>query len=203
MTSLALTYVWTSDIRTFVMASAANSLKLADVIRTKQQRLFWGFVLAIIAALATSMWLTMTRAYAQGGVTMNDWFFNGTVQAAYKWAQEWMARQPGPSIAGLFYSAIGAGIYLVLTALRFRSPTWPFHPIGFCIGSVWIMDQIWFTIFLTWLIKSAILRYGGMVWYRNLRPVFLGLICGQFTCNAAWLVVDWLTGHTGNQVFWI
>jgi len=203
ITSLALTYVWTSDIRTFVMASAATSLKLADVIDAKQRRLFWGFILAIIAALVTSMWLTITRAYTQGGVTMNPWFFSGAVQAAYKWAQEWIVQQPGPSIVGLIYTAIGAGIYLVLTALRFRSPAWPFHPIGYCIGSVWIMDRIWFTIFLTWLTKSAILRYGGMVWYQNLRPVFLGLICGQFICNAAWLVIDWLTGHTGNIIFWI
>ncbi len=203
LTSLALTYVWTSDIRTFVMASAANSLKLADVIEAKRRRLFWGFILAIIAALVASIWLTLTRAYAQGGVTMNQWFFQGTVSAAYKWAQDWIIQQPGPSIAGLVYTAIGAGIYLVLTALRFRSPTWPFHPIGYCIGSVWIMDQIWFTVFLTWLTKSVILRYGGMVWYSNMRPVFLGLICGQFTCNAVWLVLDWLTGHTGNQVFWI
>ncbi len=203
MTALGLTYVWTSDIRTFVMASAANSLKLADVIDVKQRRLFWGFILAIIAALAVSMWSTMTWAYAQGGVTLNRWFFQQSVPCDYKWVQDWIAQQPGPSIAGLIYTAIGAGIYLVLTALRFRSPAWPFHPIGYCIGSVWIMDQIWFTIFLTWLIKSAILRYGGMVWYSNMRPVFLGLICGQFTCNAVWLVLDWLTGHTGNQVFWI
>jgi len=203
MTALGLTYVWTSDIRTFVMASAANSLKLADVIDAKQQRLFWGFILAIIAALAVSMWFTMTWAYTQGGVTLNPWFFQQLVPCDYKWVQDWITRKPGPSIAGLTYTAIGAGIYLVLTALRFRSPAWPFHPIGYCIGSVWIMDQIWFTIFLTWLIKSAILRYGGMVWYRNMRPVFLGLICGQFTCNAVWLVLDWLTGHTGNQVFWI
>ncbi len=201
--SLALTYVWTSDIRTFVMASAANSLKLADVIEGKQRRLFWGFILAIIAALAASMWLTMTRAYTQGGVTMNSWFFDGAVQAAYKWAQEWIVKRPEPSVAGLIYTAIGAGIYLVLTALRFRWANWPFHPIGYCIGSVWIMDNIWFTIFLTWLTKAAILRYGGMVWYSNLRPVFLGLICGQFVCNAAWLILDWATGHTGNAVFWI
>jgi len=203
ITAMALTYVWTSDIRTFVMASAANSLKLADVIDAKQRRLLVGFVLAIIAALAASMWLTMTRAYTQGGVTMNSWFFSGAVQGAYKWAQDWITQQPGPSIAGLVYAAIGAGIYLVLTALRFRSATWPFQPIGYCIGSVWIMHNIWFTIFVTWLTKSAILRYGGMVWYHNMRPVFLGLICGQFTCNAAWLVVDWLTGHTGNQIFWM
>ncbi len=203
MTALALTYVWTSDIRTFVMASAANSLKLAQVFDEKHRRLFWAMGLAILAALAASLWLTMTQAYTQGGVTMNSWFFDGVVRTAYSWAQDWTDRQPGPSIAGLIYTGVGAAIYLVLTALRFRWPTWPFHPIGYCIGSVWIMDQIWFTVFLTWVAKGVILRYGGMVSYHNLRPVFLGLICGQFTCNVVWLFVDWLTGHTGNQIFWI
>jgi hypothetical protein len=145
----------------------------------------------------------MTRAYTLGGVTMNPWFFTGSVNVAYKWVQDWIVKQPGPSYAGIVYTVIGAAIYVLLTALRFRSPKWPFHPIGYCIGSVWIMDRIWFTCFLTWLAKGTILRYGGMVSYQNLRPVFLGLICGQFTCNVVWVFADWLTGHTGNQIFWI
>jgi len=203
MTALGLTYIWTSDIRTFVMASAANSLKMTGVIEAKHRRLFWGFVIAILVALVASMWLTMTRAYSQGGVTMSNWFFSGSPQAAFKWVEDWCGRQPSPSVGGWVYTALGAAIYLVLTALRFRSPKWPFHPIGYCIGSVWLMDQLWFTIFLTWLTKGAILRYGGMVAYQNMRPIFLGLICGQFTCNVAWVFIDWLTGHTYNQIFWI
>ena len=203
MTALGLTYIWTSDIRTFVMASAANSLKMTGVIEAKHRRLFWGFVIAILVALVASMWLTMTRAYSQGGVTMSSWFFSGSPQAAFKWVEDWGLRQPNPSVAGWVYTALGAAIYLVLTALRFRSPKWPFHPIGYCIGSVWLMDQLWFTIFLTWLAKGTILRYGGMVVYQNMRPVFLGLICGQFTCNVVWVFIDWLTGHTYNQIFWI
>ena len=80
---------------------------------------------------------------------------------------------------------------------------WPFHPIGFAIGGTWIMDQLWLTCFTGWLLKSVVLRYGGLKFYQRLRPAFLGLILGQFTCNGFWLIVDHFTGRTGNQIFWI
>jgi len=203
MLALGLTYVWCSDIRTFVMCSAANSLKMAQVVEHKPHRFFWGFVIAIAVALVSSMWLTMTRAYQQGGVTMNKWFFEGAPVAQYKWVADWIVREPRPSIIGLVITAVGAGIYILLAAMRFRFPRWPFHPIGYCIGSVWIMDNIWFTCFLSWLVKGTILRYGGMKGYQYMRPIFLGLICGQFTCNTVWLLIDQLAGGTGNQIFWI
>ncbi len=203
LVALGLTYVWTSDIRTYVMASAANSLKMAQVIEHKQHRLFWGFIIAILVALATSMWLTMTRAYDQGGVTLNHWFFHGVPMSAYNWVKDWTIRQPGPSYSGISLTALGAVIYVFLTAMRFRFPSWPFHPIGYSIGSVWIMDAMWFTCFITWLVKGVILRYGGMKGYQFMRPVFLGFICGQFTANGVWLLIDQLTGTTGNLVFWI
>ena len=203
MVALGLTYVWCSDIRTFVMCSAANSLKMAQVIEHKRHHLFWSFIIAILVALGASMWLTMTRAYQQGGVTMNKWFFEGAPNAPFRWVADWVVRKPGPSIIGLVMTGVGAAIYILLAAMRFRFPKWPFHPIGYCIGSIAMMDWIWFTCFLSWLIKGVILRYGGMKGYQYMRPIFLGLICGQFTCNAVWLLIDQLAGGTGNQIFWI
>ncbi len=38
----------------------------------------------------------------------------------------------------------------------------------------------WFGIFLAWLVKAIVLRYGGVVLYRKVRPLFVGLILG--TC---------------------
>ncbi len=67
----------------------------------------------------------------------------------------------------------------------------------------WIMDQIWFTVFLAWLIKFAIVRYGGLKLFQKFRPLFLGLILGQFTCNGFWIVIDAIAGGRGNQIFWI
>jgi len=91
----------------------------------------------------------------------------------------------------------------MLTFLRARFLWWPFHPIGFAIGPIWIMDQIWFTCFLAWMIKFAVVRWGGLKTYRSVRPIFLGLILGQFVCNGTWIIIDILAGGRGNRIFWI
>ena len=52
-------------------------------------------------------------------------------------------------------------------------------------------------------LKLGIVRFGGLRAFRTARPIFLGLILGQFTCNGMWLIIDSFTGMKGNQIFWI
>jgi len=91
----------------------------------------------------------------------------------------------------------------LLMFMRERFIWWPLHPIGFAIGSVWLMDRLWFSIFLAWIIKFMILRYGGPQIYLRSRYFFLGLIVGQYFAAAFWFIIDLFTGVTGNMVFWI
>jgi hypothetical protein len=46
------------------------------------------------------------------------------------------------------------------------------------------MNPFWFSIFLSWAIKSALLRYGGLRLYRRNIPLFLGLILGEFIADS-------------------
>ncbi|GBC95754.1 hypothetical protein HRbin16_01548 [bacterium HR16] len=43
----------------------------------------------------------------------------------------------------------------------------------------------------------------AVIWFRLSLPFFLGLIVGQYTCNGFWLIMDYLSGAKGNQIFWI
>jgi len=90
-----------------------------------------------------------------------------------------------------------------LAAMRQRFLWWPFHPLGFALAPVWIMDQQWMTILLSWTLKTTIMRYGGVKMYRRARAFFLGLILGQFCSNGFWLIIDQFAGGTGNMIFWI
>ncbi len=65
------------------------------------------------------------------------------------------------------------------------------------------MDQVWFSIFLAWMIKAVALKYGGPKLYNTIRPFFLGMILGQFVIAGIWLIIDYFTGMTDNSVFWI
>jgi hypothetical protein len=205
MMALVMNYVWGSDIRTFVMASAANSLRMTTVVEKGHRRLFWGFLIAIVIGFAVSFYVTLSAGYRSGTAGMSPWFFGsaGVPTLGYKWAQDRLAANVGPSHLGWTATSVGAGIYLLLAAARFRFMNWPFHPIGFAMAQTWIMDAIWFSPFLTWLLKSAFLRYGGMRAYVYMRPFFVGLIIGQFSLNVIWLGIDKLTGHPGVSLFWI
>ncbi|HIE53182.1 MAG TPA: hypothetical protein EYP85_15630 [Armatimonadetes bacterium] len=201
--ALGLTWVYSADIRTFVMASSAHSLRLAEAVGANRRPLFGALVLAILASLGASIWMTLTLAYRYGGATLNSWFFITGPQWPYQWVETKLLNPSDPSTVGWFLTGLGAGVMALLTVMRQRFIWWPFHPIGFCIGSVWIMDQLWLTCFVAWAVKLLILRYGGLRLYRLFRPFFLGLILGQFTCNGLWLVVDYFTGQTNNRIFWI
>jgi hypothetical protein len=187
------------------MVSAANSLRMTTVVEKGHRRLFWGFLVAIVLAFAASFYVTLSFAYKNGAAGLSPWFFGeaGVPTLGFKWAQDRLATNMGPSQLGWGATGVGAGLYLLLAAARFRFMNWPLHPIGFAMAQTWIMDAIWFSPFLTWLLKAAFLRYGGMKAYLFMRPFFVGLIIGQFALNVLWLGLDKLTGHTGISLFWI
>ena len=62
------------------------------------------------------------------------------------------------------------------------------------------MDGIWFTLFLAWLFKSLVLKYGGVGLYRQTLPFFLGLALGHIVIGGVWLVIDGFTGMVGNRI---
>ena len=62
------------------------------------------------------------------------------------------------------------------------------------------MDGIWFTLFLAWLFKSLVLKYGGVSLYRQTLPFFLGLALGHIVIGGVWLVIDGFTGMVGNRI---
>lgn len=203
LTALGLTWVYSADIRTTVMASSVHGLRLAERTGVRSRRLFWAMMLAIVVSIVASVWVTLLLSYRYGGANLNRWFFLDGPQFPYKWVAGKINNPSDPSVTGWLLTGLGAAVMGFLSAMRQRFVGWPFHPVGFCVGSTWIMDEIWMTCFIAWLLKFLILRFGGLRWFRLSLPFFLGLIVGQYTCNGFWLIMDYLSGAKGNQIFWI
>jgi hypothetical protein len=102
----------------------------------------------------------------------------------------------------LGFVGIGAVLMAAFTFMRMRFTWWPLHPVGFALGfTKRSVHWIWFPMFLSWAIKSAVIRYGGYKLYRTLLPFFLGLILGDFLIGAVFGVAGALVPKPGYCVF--
>ena len=203
LTSLAFTWVWGSDLRTFPMVPCAHGLKMGESMHVRKRFLFWAFMLAIVISLLTSFWFVIKLAYTHEGLNLNSWFFIGGAKWPFEMAVKKILHPTGPSLGGWITMGIGAGFMVLLTLMQRRFYWWPFHPVGFAVSSVWLMNALWLSIFLSWLLKTLILKYGGGKVYRKSVFFFLGMPLGQYVCAGVWFIIDILTGHTGNSIFWI
>jgi len=86
------------------------------------------------------------------------------------------------------YILWGLGLSAVLLYLCGRFPAWPLHPIGLIFVYSSIGMRLFMSLFLGWLIKVMILRYGGGRLYRLAMPLFMGLIIGEIMANAVWIL---------------
>lgn len=96
-------------------------------------------------------------------------------------------------------AAIGFGA-LLAAALQWAClvmPRFPFHPVGLLIVYTWYMEQLWASVFLGWLAKLLVVRYGGARLYSSARGVFLGLIVGEVAAAVFWAAVPVLMVQTG------
>lgn len=203
LVGLGFTYVYSSDLRTFPMSPVAHGLKMSEEIGKKKRLLFWGILLALFIGIFASQWLIIKLSYTYGGINLNSWYFVGGPKQPFLYTADKILHPEGPNGIGWLCKGIGVVIMFGLMFMRNRFLWWPLHPIGFPIGSNnWIVG-LWFSIFLAWLLKSMILRYGGPKIYKNSIPFFLGLILGQYSCAGIWFIIDYFTKTTGNMVFWI
>jgi len=100
-----------------------------------------------------------------------------------------------------FISA-GAAFALLLGAARMQVAGWPFHPAGYALGMVFGLDYVWFPIFLAWLIKVLLLRYGGLRAHAQVIPLVCGVILGEFVVGSFWSSLSVLL-EKPMYTFWI
>ena len=193
---LATTFLWTTG-RNFVMVSCANSLRLGEELGSNRRPLFWIIVLALVVAVGAAVWMVMLLSHKYGAI--NLWIWSG---GNYSYVEK-LLRTPTDFYGwGWVNMGIGAAIMTGLMVARWLYVWWPLHPLGYVIGPIWIMDHLWFNMFIAWGIKVIVLKYGGVRLYLKTRPFFMGMILGYFTPGGFYLIVDHFTGMTWNVIFW-
>lgn len=187
-----------TDMRAFLMPSFVQSFKLAHDERIPARPLWLLFIAVTLIALAMSLWMNVRLGYEYGGLKFNLWFAVVGPQLPARNAVELLHGAQNVSWTNWWWLAAGMAITAAVMLARSRFLWFPLHPLGFLICLTAPNQRVWFSLFLGWLCKVLILRFGGHDTYRKLLPGFLGVVLGDVTMMLFWLVVDGWQGRTGH-----
>ena len=180
----------------------SHALKTADVVEERRPGRLRGVISVMVLALvvgyavssASMLWSEYHYSATQGRVQTDPINSYGVVHIPENMilrpTQEYLSGTTAGPHSPLGHVATGATITGILAFLTLRFSNWPFHPIGFLVVYSFPMARMWFSIFIGWLLKTLIVRYGGATMFRNARPLFIGLIIGEAGAAGFWLVVS-------------
>ncbi|MDK1030820.1 MAG: hypothetical protein QGD94_02320 [Planctomycetia bacterium] len=178
---------------------AVNTVRTADGVRHIGRRwLIPIFIVGIMLAFAVSAMTWGWLGYTRGALMFSDTMAAGTADRLQEDMNNTL--QFARPLAGvklyspLWYTAVGAAIMAALALARYRWARWPLYPVGWLLCASWAIHALWFSIFLGWMAKSLILKFGGADLYNRLKPLFLGLLVGEVTASAVVCAVPLIFG---------
>jgi hypothetical protein len=149
-------------------------------------------VSAAVAMLAAAIW-DLQMYYVNGAATahVNSWRIDmGSLP--WKTLMGWMQSPKPPDPHAMGGMALGAGITVLLAALRARFVGFPLHPAAYAMNMSFANEFFWCDMLVAWILKATMLRYGGMRLYKQGLPFFLGLILGDFVTGSVWSIIGTL-----------
>jgi len=171
--------------RSHPMPHTLEGFKLASEAKMNNRRLIWVLVLTTVVGILVAFWAYNSVSYRVGGDP-----YQMSAIYGFRYLQTWLSYPSEPNNLATGFT-VGAFLFTgLLWWLRRVFPFWPFHPAGYAIASsTWTMSMLWFSIFLSWLIKKTILQFGGIRLYRKAFPFFLGMLLGDYLVGGAWVVI--------------
>lgn len=177
-------FFWLSRThRQFPMSSQLDGMRIGSRSGVNLRSLTWAVLIASGVTVIAAFWAMLHVTYQVGYGSAK---FSQTIVWAFgsdPWARmhNWLTypRQADIGRAGGY--GFGMIFTLFLSAMRSRYSWWPFHPAGYLCSGSFGLSREWIPLFIAWAAKASILRFGGLTSYRKALPLFLGLICGEFT----------------------
>jgi hypothetical protein len=192
LTALALSdTVLMRDQRALVLSTFLDGLRITDGARVRRQSFAGIFALAVLLSVAFAAYIQLRLPYRYGGITLYSYVYNANNKWGFEDYKQYL--QPGAlplGWQGPTFLIVGLVVTTLLVWGRATLGWFPFHPLGYALCSSWTMIVFWFSAFVAWAFKSLILRYGGMKLYRQARPLFLGMILGEFTAALIWTIAN-------------
>lgn len=145
----------------------------------------WAILAATVVGILAANWALLDVSLRTGIATAKvagpaNWAFG---PEPWNDLGSWINDPKAPDLRQGAGFAAGALFCILLQKARTKWVWWPFHPGGFVVSASYGLPRLWVPLFFTSTAKGLLLRYGGHHAYLRLKPLFLGLIVGEY-CSA-------------------
>jgi len=162
-----------------------EAFKLAEQSHTGNKGIFLAIICATIVGIITCIWTMLHYSYKLGAPGVH--YYGGIYFNSY--LSRWLTHPESTDFTAIGGMLAGLLFTFFLSLMRMSFIGWQFHPVGYALSGSWTMNLVWFVFFITWMMKFSILKYGGLKAYRQLTPLFLGLILGEFIIGSLWTII--------------
>ena len=191
LTIFSLLYWLTRSYECHPMPHQLEGFRIAQKTGISQKRLSFAMMFAVAIGAMTFFWMFLHLLYKHGAVLCHT---QGLAWESFNRLQQWLSHPKGMNSMVMREFVFGLIFTFFLMIMKRRFLWWQFHPVGYAITGSWTMSWMWFSIFISWVAKQVILRYGGLKSYRSAVPFFLGLILGQYVVGSLWNILGVLLG---------
>ena len=168
-------------------------------MRTNNRALLFVIMFAIIISIFATFWSFLDPSHRVGMETAH---MNWVGRESMNRLQNWLVNPTEGGVSTPINFGAGMLVTLFLVFMRMRFLWWPFHPAGYAVSNSWGMAIAWFPLFIAWIIKSLVMRFGGLRVHRQGTPFFLGLMLGEFVVGSTLSIVGTALRKTVYS-FWV
>ena len=195
--ALGLSYSHFGLGNTFGASTLAHIARMGAEVRLRTRSLFRVTAFAMAFSLLVSILFTLHLGYKHGAYNFNVYTFSAGNVATFNNIVQKMQNPFDASAARVGFLGIGFLVAGLCAFLRHRFLWWPLSPIGLTMFTTGTLHNQAFTVFVAWVLKSLLIRVGGIGLYRRAQPLFLGLLIGYVAGIGLIFVVDvfWFMGN--------
>jgi hypothetical protein len=188
-----------------LIAFPMESFRIAREVKIPLRRMLRLMVLAVILGTMVSWWMHISAFYQYGANVLEGGTTSGgqrvaLMRSSYDALAGWSRAPEGPNPNEMTATGAGLVIVLVLAALRRAFVGFPLHPMGFLFSLTGAGENGWPMLLLVTIVRTIVLRIGGMRLYRQVLPFFIGVIVGHFfAAGFAWSLIASFGGEGFNK----
>ncbi len=203
LTIMSYFYWFNRGYRNLVMPHQLEGFKLAELTGTQPKQMMKAIMIACALGIVASFWALLDMYYREGAATARvaGGYRTGIGNYAFDRLKGWLTNEAPIDVPALMGEGFGLFFVLGLVFFKNRFLGWPLHPAGYALAMSYALEYFWFCFFLSWLIKTLLVKYGGVRLYRKAIPFFLGVIIGDYVMASAWALVSPIAGIRTYQFF--